>query len=86
MQNSPNEPKKTPEISKQRRAGMLLIEAGTEFAVMIGLPLIGFIYLGRWLDTRYHHRFFVIIGILAALALSSLMIYKKIKRIKDLLK
>lgn len=86
MQNSPNEPKKTPEISKQWRAGMLLIEAGTEFAVMIGLPLIGFIYLGRWLDTKYQHRFFVVIGIFMALTLSSFMIYKKIKQIKDLLK
>ncbi len=86
MENSPIDPKKTPEINKQRRAGLLLIEAGTEFAVMIGLPLIGFIYLGRWLDTKYNHRFFVIIGIFVALALSSFMIYKKINQIKDLLK
>ncbi len=86
MQNSSSQPGKKPETSKQRKAAMLLIEAGTEFAVIIALPLVGFILLGKWLDAKYQHHFFVVIGILAALALSSYMIYKKIKQIKDLLK
>ncbi|MBI5530109.1 MAG: AtpZ/AtpI family protein [Candidatus Doudnabacteria bacterium] len=86
MQNFPEVPEKKPEKSKQQKAGMLLVEAGTEFAVMIGLPLIGFIFLGKWLDTKYQHRFFVVIGIFLAIALSSYMIYKKIQQIKDLLK
>lgn len=86
MQNLTERPEKKPENDKQRKAGLLLIEAGTEFAVMIGFPLGGFILLGKWLDNKYQHHFFVVVGIFCALALSSYMIYKKIKQVRNLLK
>ncbi len=63
-----------------------LINFGLEFAVYIALPLIGFIYLGKWADAKLNTKFFVIIGIFLALGLSSYLIYKKIKEIKELLK
>ena len=63
-----------------------LIDFGLEFAVYIALPLIIFIYLGKWADAKLHTKFLVIIGILLALASSSYLVYKKIKAIKDLMK
>lgn len=62
-----------------------LIDLGLEFAVYIALPLFVFIYLGKWADGKLHTKFFVIIGIFLALGLSSYLIYKKIKEIKNLM-
>lgn len=62
-----------------------LIEIGFDFAAYIAVPLLAFIYGGKWLDTRYGTHFFVLIGLLLALTLSSYLIYKKIKSIKDLI-
>jgi uncharacterized protein (DUF697 family) len=80
---------KTPNLIKEQKSvamGYALFEVGLEFAVMIALPLIGGILGGKWLDTRTGHHFFVIIGILTALALSSYMIYKKILQVKEMMK
>lgn len=73
---------------KEQKAALWakLIDFGLEFAVIIALPLIGFIYAGKWLDNRFGQKFFVVLGIFAALALSSYLIYRKIKDIKDLMK
>ena len=72
--------------NKQKLFGLLMLEAGVEFAFLIGAPLIGFIFLGRWLDTRFNHHFFVLIGILLAIPLSGFMIYARTKEYQKLLK
>ena len=64
----------------------MLFELGIEFALIIALPLIVFIYAGKWLDTKTNHHFFVIVGILLALGLSSYMIYRKIVQVRNMLK
>lgn len=66
--------------------GYMLFEVGIEFAVMIALPLIGGILGGKWLDVKTGHRFYVIVGILGAIALSSFMISKKIMDLKKMMK
>ena len=71
---------------KQAAALYMMAELGLEFAFIIGIPLLGFIYLGKWLDTKYQHHFFVIIGLLLALALSSFTIYKRILAANNMLK
>lgn len=76
-----NKQKKTP-----GQAAYVLIESGIEFAVMLGLPLYLFILLGKWLDAKYQTKFFVLAGILLALALSSAMVYKKIRQVEKLFK
>ncbi len=81
QKNQPN-----PNNSKKALATKLLLEAATEFAVIIGLPLYGFIKLGKYLDSRYDQRFFTILGILLALFISGYAIYKRIITIKKLLK
>jgi len=64
----------------------LLFELGIEFALMIGLPLGLFVYIGKLLNNKYQVNFFPLIAIFLALPLSSYMIYKKIKEVRDLLK
>ena len=75
-----------PKKDKQKVIGFMLFEAGIEFALLIALPLLGFIYLGRWLDAKWGTRFLVIIGILLALTVSCLGIYQRINQYKKLLK
>jgi len=64
----------------------MLFELGIEFAVIMALPLLGFIYLGQWIDKKNDTKIFVVAGILLAIALSSYLIYKKIKTVKNFLK
>jgi hypothetical protein len=86
MENLPQDPKNEPGKEKQKVVGFMLFEAGIEFALLIALPLIAFILLGRWLDTKWHTHFVVIIGILLALAISVVGITKKIKDYQRMLK
>lgn len=76
----------SPEI-KARKAAVWsqLMEIGLDFALYLAIPLFAFVYAGKWLDSKYNHKFFVIIGIFLALGLSGYLIYKKIKAIKDLM-
>ena len=63
-----------------------LMEIGIDFAAYLAVPLLAFIFAGKWLDARYHkHQVFVIIGLFLALALSWYLIFKKIKAIKDVI-
>lgn len=64
----------------------MLFGLGIDFAVILALPLLVFIYAGKWADSKYGTKFFVIIGILLALALSTYMIYKKIDTLRKMLK
>ena len=84
MENQSNDPKKDPKQRKQT-FGILLFEAGIEFAILIAAPLVAGIFAGQWLDAKTNHGFFVIIGILAGLAVSCLAIYKRIKDYKGYL-
>lgn len=74
------------EKAKNVVVGYMMLELGLEFAVILAVPLIGFIYLGKWLDARYGTKLFIIAGILLATTLSSYLIYKKINDVKKLLK
>lgn len=58
---------------------LALFEAGIEFAFLIAAPLLGGVFLGQWLDGKYGTKYFVIIGILSAIAVSGFAIFKKIK-------
>ena len=83
-EQNPNSNKKPEE--KQKMVGLLMFEAGMEFAFLIAVPLIGGIFAGKWLDQKYNHHFFVIIGILTGIAVSAIAIYKRILDYKGMLK
>ncbi len=87
MENQTQKPdEKKKDKSKNFAVYGLLLEVGIEFAIMIGLPLYLLIKLGQWLDQKQGTEYFVLIGILISLPLSSYMIYKRIKTVKNLLK
>ena len=83
-----NEEQKENKGEKAKKAvlGYMLFELGAQFAVIMAIPLLGFIYLGKWLEGKYHSKLFVVAGILLALTLSSYLIYKKIDEVKKLMK
>lgn len=64
----------------------MMIDAMIEFAVIIALPLYLLTEAGKRLDASTGHHFFVIIGILAALALSAAMIGVRINQFRKKLK
>jgi len=79
-------PKAEGNRSKKAISYYPLFELGIEFAFILALPLIGGVYLGKWLDSKYGTKFIVVIGILLALGLSSFMIYRKIKELDSRLR
>lgn len=65
----------------------MLIEAGIEFAVIIGAPLWILIYLGQRLDSHFNTGYmWTLVGIFTALFVSGLVIYRRIIYYKSLLK
>jgi undecaprenyl pyrophosphate phosphatase UppP len=71
---------------KQQVVGLLMAEAGFEFAFLIAVPLVAGLFLGQWLDKKYNHHFFVIIGILLGITITCVAIYSRIKDYKNMLK
>ena len=53
----------------------------TEFGFIIALPLVAFLFLGKYLDNKYQTEYFALIGILLALTLSTTWLYRKIRSI-----
>jgi hypothetical protein len=72
--------------AKKAAVGYMLFELGLEFAVMIAGPLIGAIFLGRWLERKYDSKLFIVGAIFLALGLSSYMIYRKILDARKMMK
>ena len=85
-ENNQTSPQKEQKGSQKKAMGLLMLEAGMEFAVLIALPLIAGIFAGKWLDGKYHHNFFVIVGILFGITVSSFAIYKRINELRKLIK
>ena len=88
MENQENSQKETQQEIKAKKAAVWsqLMEIGIDFAAYLAVPLLAFVYAGKWLDVKYHrHDLLVIIGLFLALALSWYLIFKKIKAIKDVM-
>ncbi len=76
------------QITKDQRKRLTFLKTlniAVEFGFIIVLPLLGFGYLGKYLDNRYHVHYNVIIGIIVALVTSGLWFYKVILQLmKDM--
>jgi hypothetical protein len=82
MANLPT-PEKTPET--QRVLFLKALNFALEFGFIIALPLIGLGYLGKYLDNRQGTKFYVLIGILLAITISTVWLYRRLHSIlKDL--
>jgi len=80
MKNRPE--RKTPNFSFSISPWYLVRQIG-ELGFIIALPLVGFVFLGHWLDLKMGLKAcFVFLGIGAAVVLSSLTIYYKIAQIQ----
>jgi F0F1-type ATP synthase assembly protein I len=75
-----------PAKDKQKIVGILMLEAGIEFAFLIAVPLIAGLLLGKWLDRKYNQHFFVIVGILLGITITCIAVYQRIKDYKKMLK
>ncbi len=84
-ENSPKPEENQAKIAKASLA-VKMVDFGLEFAVILILPLVAGVLVGKWLDTKYHHKFYVVIGLLAALFISGFTIYRKIKDYQRLIK
>lgn len=72
--------------SKKMFDALSMYSVAIDFALMIGVPLALFVYLGRWADRRFNTKYLVLIGILLALATSSVAIYSHIKKLSNFIK
>ena len=86
MEKQQTQNQSQPKPEKKILGYYLLLQLGIEFAVIIALPLLVFIYGGKWLDAKFHTNFIVIIGILLAIGLSTYLISLKIKEVFKLLR
>jgi hypothetical protein len=57
-----------------------------DFALIIAIPLIILVWLGKFLDTKYQTNFFVLIGLAVALTVSIVGLKNQIKRLQELMK
>ena len=68
-----------PSGSEKQVNNMKILGFASEFGFIIALPLVAFIFLGKYLDTRANTKYFTLIGVLLALTLSVTWLYKRIK-------
>ena len=65
---------------------MSMFSVAGDFGLIIALPLIVAVYLGRWLDTRYGTKYFILVAILFALFISVVGLYKQITKLSKQIK
>ena len=75
-------------MAKLSKNALLLKALGlsVEFGFIIALPLIILGLLGKWLDTRMHTGYWIILGVLVALGTSISLIGKKLHELSKELK
>lgn len=60
-----------------------MYSVAVDFGMIISLPLVAGVLIGRYLDTKYNTKYFVIIGILSALTISVVGLTKQIIKLKE---
>lgn len=79
--------KKEPNESSKKQVTLLsAFGFAGEFGLIIAIPLLAFVSLGKYLDNKMKVKYFVLIAILLSLAVSTFLIYKSIKKIINSLK
>ncbi len=76
---------KEPTEAEQKKHALMMQMFGftTEFAFVLAIPLLLFIFLGKYLDQRFDTNHYAVLGIFLSLAISSYWIYRRLKMIKD---
>ncbi len=75
-------PPEKPSKGIERKYVLFALRIVSDFGVTIALPVVALAYAGRWLDTRYGTRpWLLIAGFVLAALISGRMIYKKAKKL-----
>jgi pheromone shutdown protein TraB len=83
-ENQGNQPKK-PTINYAKESGQILGVA-FELGFLIALPIVILALGGKRLDLKYHTHYFVYLGILTAIVVTCLLIYKRFSALLNTLK
>ncbi len=75
-----------PKTQSKNQAMAMVLELCFEFAALIAIPLIIFIWLGKKLDSYFHTKYLILVAIIPALATSSYLVYSRIKTVVNRLK
>ncbi len=81
-ESQPNREDSAKKIDRPAVNFFMLIPLSIEFAFYIGIPLGIFV----WLRPKFHSQIYNILGVLVALAISAIMIGRKINEIRRTLK
>ncbi len=65
---------------------MSMFNVAVDFGLIIALPLVAGVYLGKWLDSRYGTKYMVLIAILVAIFISAVGLYKQINKLSKQIK
>lgn len=80
---------KTQQTSEEKKqfTFMRAFAFASEFGFVIALPIIGLGLVGKWIDQKRQTKYFVLLGILLAITVSTIWIAQRLKGImKDLKK
>ncbi|MDB4940221.1 MAG: hypothetical protein JWO40_646 [Candidatus Doudnabacteria bacterium] len=83
-ENIPNLQQK-PNKSYTKESAQVLSVA-FELGFIIALPIVAFALGGKWLDQKEHTNYFLFIGIIAAVLLTSVVIYRRFAALADKLR
>lgn len=73
-----------PSQQKNQVSAFFIARLLGEIGFIIAIPLVGSVFLGRWLDIQLGFRaLFIFVGIVLALVTSSIVIYRKIQKLSD---
>ena len=72
--------------SKRIFNAVSMYSVAIDFAFMIAIPLIAFVFLGRWVDAKFNTKYFVLIGILLGISTSAVAVGKQIKKLSQQMK
>jgi hypothetical protein len=52
-----------------------------ELGFVIAVPILAFGFIGKWLDARYHTRYWTLLGILLAITVSAVFITRRLREL-----
>ncbi len=65
---------------------MSMFTVAMDFGLSLALPLLFVAFVGKWLNEKFDSQYFILIGLPIAFAVSSISIYKQIKKLQKNLK
>lgn len=72
--------------SKRIFDAVSMYSVAVDFAFMIAVPLIAFVFLGKWVDAKFETKYFVVVGIVLGIATSAIAIGQQIKKLSKQVK